>query len=214
MVPGVTFGRAEAVGPKVSGELFLNSLISLGLAMILVMAYIWLRFDFQFGVGAILSLFHDAILTLGVFSFFRIEFTLPVIAALLTVIGYSMNDTVVVYDRIGYGHSSRAADAADYSLPVNARRLGELGRRGEILGDRRELAPKEAQHTGRVPTELEFEVRLYPGARHRFDVAHPVDNPTGKTPGDFDANASADALAAIASFLDRQAISTAQCARG
>jgi preprotein translocase SecF subunit len=99
-VPGVTFGRAEAVGPKVSGELFLNSLISLGLAMLLVMAYIWLRFDFQFGVGAVLSLFHDAILTLGVFSFFRIEFTLPVIAALLTVIGYSMNDTVVVFDRM------------------------------------------------------------------------------------------------------------------
>ena len=99
-VPGVTFGRAEAVGPKVSGELFLNSLISLGLAMILVMAYIWMRFDFQFGVGAVLSLFHDAILTLGIFSFFRIEFTLPVIAALLTVIGYSMNDTVVVFDRM------------------------------------------------------------------------------------------------------------------
>jgi preprotein translocase SecF subunit len=68
--------------------------------MLLVMAYIWLRFDFQFGVGAVLSLFHDAILTLGVFSFFRIEFTLPVIAALLTVIGYSMNDTVVVFDRM------------------------------------------------------------------------------------------------------------------
>ena len=96
----VTFQRADVVGPKVSGELFLNSLISLGLAMLLVMAYIWLRFDFQFGVGAVLSLFHDAILTLGVFSFFRIEFTLPVIAALLTVIGYSMNDTVVVFDRM------------------------------------------------------------------------------------------------------------------
>jgi preprotein translocase subunit SecF len=100
-VPGVTFGRSEAVGPKVSGELFVNSLVSLGLAMILVMGYIWMRFDFQFGVGAVLSLFHDAILTLGVFSFFRIEFTLPVIAALLTVIGYSMNDTVVVFDRCG-----------------------------------------------------------------------------------------------------------------
>ncbi len=99
-VPNVQFGASEAVGPKVSGELFVNSLISLGLAMILVMAYIWMRFDFQFGVGAVLSLFHDAILTLGVFSFFRIEFTLPVIAALLTVIGYSMNDTVVVFDRM------------------------------------------------------------------------------------------------------------------
>jgi preprotein translocase SecF subunit len=98
--PGATFGRTEAVGPKVSGELFVNSLVSLGLAMLLVMAYIWARFDLQFGVGAVLSLLHDAILTLGVFSFFRIEFTLPVIAALLTVIGYSMNDTVVVFDRM------------------------------------------------------------------------------------------------------------------
>jgi preprotein translocase SecF subunit len=100
VVPDVTFGRGEVVSPKVSGELFLNSLISLGLAMLLVMVYIWLRFDFQFGFGAVLSLAHDAILTLGVFSFFRIEFTLPVIAALLTVIGYSMNDTVVVFDRM------------------------------------------------------------------------------------------------------------------
>jgi preprotein translocase SecF subunit len=98
--PGVVFGRTEAVGPKVSGELFVNGLISLGLAMLLVMVYIWVRFDLQFGVGAVLSLFHDAILTLGVFSFFRIEFTLPVIAGLLTVIGYSMNDTVVVFDRM------------------------------------------------------------------------------------------------------------------
>ena len=98
--PGVVFGRTEAVGPKVSGELFANSLYSLMWAMLLVMGYIWIRFDFQFGFGAVLSLFHDAILTLGVFSFFRIEFTLPVIAGLLTVIGYSMNDTVVVFDRM------------------------------------------------------------------------------------------------------------------
>lgn len=99
-VPGVVFGRTEAVGPKVSGELFTNGIISLGLAMLLVMVYIWVRFDLQFGVGAVLSLFHDAVLTMGVFSFFRIEFTLPVIAGLLTVIGYSMNDTVVVFDRM------------------------------------------------------------------------------------------------------------------
>lgn len=100
VTPGVAFGRTEAVGPKVSGELFANGLYSLMWAMLLVMVYIWLRFDLQFGVGAVLSLFHDAILTLGVFSFFRIEFTLPVIAGLLTVIGYSMNDTVVVFDRM------------------------------------------------------------------------------------------------------------------
>ena len=68
VVPGVTFGRTEVVGPKVSGELFTNGLIALGLAMLLMMVYIWLRFDLQFGVGAVLSLFHDAILTLGMFS--------------------------------------------------------------------------------------------------------------------------------------------------
>jgi len=119
-VPGVTFGRSEAVGPKVSGELFVNGLISLGLAMLLVMAYIWMRFDFQFGVGAVLSLFHDAILTLGVFSFFRIEFTLPVIAGLLTVIGYSMNDTVVVFDRMRENFRKykvmKPADVIDLSI--------------------------------------------------------------------------------------------------
>lgn len=98
--PGMHVVRTEVVGPKISGELFSSGLISLGLAMLLVMVYIWLRFDFQFGFGAVLSLLHDAILTLGIFSFFRIEFTLPVIAGLLTVIGYSMNDTVVVFDRM------------------------------------------------------------------------------------------------------------------
>jgi preprotein translocase SecF subunit len=118
--PGVVFGRTEAVGPKVSGELFANGLYSLGWAMLLVMAYIWVRFDLQFGVGAVLSLLHDAILTLGVFSFFRIEFTLPVIAGLLTVIGYSMNDTVVVFDRMRENFrkykAMRPADVIDLSI--------------------------------------------------------------------------------------------------
>ncbi len=100
VAPEARFTRTEVVGPKVSGELFTSGLTALGLAMLLVMVYIWFRFDFQFGFGAVLSLFHDAILTLGVFSFFRIDFTLPVIAGLLTVIGYSMNDTVVVFDRM------------------------------------------------------------------------------------------------------------------
>jgi preprotein translocase SecF subunit len=100
VVESVTFSRTEVVGPKVSGELFASGLIALGLAMLLVMVYIWFRFDLQFGFGAVLSLFHDAILTLGVFSLFRLEFTLPVIAGILTVIGYSMNDTVVVFDRM------------------------------------------------------------------------------------------------------------------
>ncbi|MES1203235.1 MAG: protein translocase subunit SecF [Pseudomonadota bacterium] len=100
VAPDVQFQRQDSVSAEVSGELFASGLIALGLAMLLVMIYIWFRFDLQFGVGAVLSLFHDTILTLGVFSFFQIDFTLPVIAGLLTVIGYSMNDTVVVFDRM------------------------------------------------------------------------------------------------------------------
>jgi preprotein translocase SecF subunit len=88
------------VGPKVSEELFAGGLIALGLAIVLMLIYIAFRFEFQFGVGAVFALFHDTILTLGVFSIFRVEFTLTIIAALLTIIGYSMNDTVVVFDRL------------------------------------------------------------------------------------------------------------------
>lgn len=100
VIPNVKFTRTEVVGPKVSGELFANGLIALGLAIVLMMIYIWIRFRLQFGFGAVLALFHDTILTLGMFSFFRIDFTLTIIAALLTIIGYSMNDTVVVFDRL------------------------------------------------------------------------------------------------------------------
>jgi preprotein translocase SecF subunit len=99
-IANVRIVRTEVVGPKVSGELFASGLIALGLAMLLVMVYIWVRFGLTYGWGAVLSLFHDTILTLGVFSVFRLDFTLPVIAGLLTVIGYSMNDTVVVFDRM------------------------------------------------------------------------------------------------------------------
>jgi preprotein translocase subunit SecF len=100
VVPDLKITRTEVVGPKVSGELFVSGIIALGLAMLLVMVYIWARFGLQFGFGAVLSLLHDTILTLGIFSVFRIDFTLPIIAGLLTVIGYSMNDTVVVFDRM------------------------------------------------------------------------------------------------------------------
>jgi preprotein translocase subunit SecF len=99
-VEGVTFSRTEVVGPKVSEELFAGGLMALGLAILLMLVYIWFRFEWQFGMGAVLALFHDTILTLGLFSLFRIEFTLTIIAALLTIIGYSMNDTVVVFDRL------------------------------------------------------------------------------------------------------------------
>ncbi|MEQ1616967.1 MAG: protein translocase subunit SecF [Terricaulis sp.] len=100
LVPGVTFSRVEVVGPKVSRELFEGGLQALGYAIVLMLIYIWFRFELQFGFGAVLALFHDTILTLGLFSVFRIEFTLTIIAALLTIIGYSMNDTVVVFDRL------------------------------------------------------------------------------------------------------------------
>jgi preprotein translocase SecF subunit len=100
VVPGASFGGRQIVGPKVSDELFSGGLIALGLAIVLMLVYIWFRFEWQFGLGAVLALFHDVILTLGLFSIFRFEFTLTIIAALLTIIGYSMNDTVVVFDRM------------------------------------------------------------------------------------------------------------------
>lgn len=119
-VPNIHIGSTSAVSGKVSGELFSSGLIALGLAMLLVMVYIWFRFGLTFGFGAVLSLFHDAILTLGVFSFFRIEFTLPVIAGILTVIGYSMNDTVVVFDRMRENFRKfkmmKPADVIDLSI--------------------------------------------------------------------------------------------------
>lgn len=100
VVPGITFENVQVVGPKVSGELFRGGILALGLAILLMLIYIWFRFEWQFGLGAVMALFHDVILTLGLFSIFRLEFTLTIIAALLTIIGYSMNDTVVVFDRI------------------------------------------------------------------------------------------------------------------
>jgi preprotein translocase SecF subunit len=100
VVPDVHMRAREVVGPKVSDELFSGGLIALGLAILLMLIYIWFRFEWQFGLGGVMALFHDVILTLGLFSVFRLEFTLTIIAALLTIIGYSMNDTVVVFDRL------------------------------------------------------------------------------------------------------------------
>ena len=96
----VTFSRADVVGPKVSGELFRNGLLALGVAIGLMLIYIWFRFELQFGLGAVAALFHDVILTFGLILLLRIELDLRLIAAILTVIGYSMNDTVVVFDRL------------------------------------------------------------------------------------------------------------------
>ncbi len=95
----VRFSRTELVGPKVSGELFTSGLIGLGLAILLMLIYIWFRFELQFGLGAVAALFHDVFLTFGLIAVLRIEFNLTAVAAILTIIGYSMNDTVVVFDR-------------------------------------------------------------------------------------------------------------------
>jgi preprotein translocase subunit SecF len=97
---GVQFVREEAVGPKISGELFRGGLFALLVAIGLMLLYIWFRFQLQFGLGAVIALFHDIILTMGMLSFFHIEFSLPSIAALLTVIGYSMNEKVISFDRL------------------------------------------------------------------------------------------------------------------
>ncbi len=96
----VTYSRTEVVGPKVSGELFRNGILALGVAIGLMLIYIWFRFELQFGLGAVVALFHDVILTFGLIIILRLEFTLTMIAAILTIIGYSMNDTVVVFDRL------------------------------------------------------------------------------------------------------------------
>jgi preprotein translocase subunit SecF len=96
----VQFTRQEVVGPKVSGELFSGGIIALLVAIGLMMLYIWFRFEWQFGLGAVVGLFHDVILVFGLFAITKMEFTLTAVAAVLTVIGYSMNDTVVVFDRL------------------------------------------------------------------------------------------------------------------
>lgn len=96
----VTVRRVETVGGKVSGELVRTGALSIGLAMLAISLYIWLRFEWQFGVGALLSLIHDVAITMGFFALTRLEFNLNIVAAILTIVGYSLNDTIVTYDRI------------------------------------------------------------------------------------------------------------------
>ncbi len=98
--PGIEYRRVEVVGPKVSGELVKAGTIAVVLAVLAVFVYIMFRFEWQFALGAVFALTHDVILTIGVFSLFKLEFNLSIIAAILTIVGYSLNDTVVVYDRI------------------------------------------------------------------------------------------------------------------
>jgi len=95
-----SFRRVENVGPKVSSELLRSGIIAISVALVLMLIYIWIRFEWQFSLGAILALFHDVIVTLGLFSLLGLEINLSIIAAVLTIVGYSMNDTVVIFDRV------------------------------------------------------------------------------------------------------------------
>jgi preprotein translocase SecF subunit len=99
-VPDIRFISVESVGPKVSGELIMTASIAVLLAIGAVLIYIWMRFEWQFAVAAVVALVHDVVLTIGIFSELQIRFDLAIIAALLTIVGYSLNDTVVVFDRV------------------------------------------------------------------------------------------------------------------
>ncbi|MDB9936596.1 protein translocase subunit SecF [Candidatus Pelagibacter sp.] len=94
------FRRVENVGPKVSAELLKSGIIAIALSLAAMLFYIWIRFEWQFSLGAILALFHDVVITLGFFSLLNLEINLSIVAAILTIVGYSMNDTVVIYDRV------------------------------------------------------------------------------------------------------------------
>ena len=96
----VNFRRVENVGPKVSAELLNSGLLAISLALGAMLFYIWVRFEWQFSAGSILAIFHDVLVTIGLFSLLSLEINLSIVAAVLTIVGYSMNDTVVIYDRI------------------------------------------------------------------------------------------------------------------
>ena len=99
-VGSVNFRRVENVGPKVSGELLKAGLLAISLSLAAMLFYIWIRFEWQFSLGAIVALVHDVIITVGIFSFLAYEVNLSIVAAVLTIVGYSMNDTVVIFDRV------------------------------------------------------------------------------------------------------------------
>lgn len=96
----ITYRRVELVGPKVSGELVEAGILAIVLAAGAMLVYVWFRFEWQFGVGSVIALVHDVAATVGIFALLQLEFNLSIIAAILTIVGYSMNDTVVVYDRV------------------------------------------------------------------------------------------------------------------
>lgn len=98
--PALKIASVESVGPKVSGELVYTSILAVTATSVLIMLYIWLRFEWQFALGGVLALLHDVFITIGMFALFEIKFDLSIVAALLTILGYSINDTVVVFDRL------------------------------------------------------------------------------------------------------------------
>ena len=100
LIAEVNFRRVENVGPKVSSELLQSGIIAISLSLAAMLFYIWIRFEWQFSIGSIIALFHDVVITVGIFSVLSLEINLSIIAAALTIVGYSMNDTVVIYDRI------------------------------------------------------------------------------------------------------------------
>ena len=116
----LTIRRTETVGPKVGDELVRSGALTILIAVAAMLFYIWIRFELPFAVGSVLALFHDVIITIGFFSFFQFEFGLPIIAALLTIIGYSMNDTVVIFDRVrenlGLYRKSKITDIINLSV--------------------------------------------------------------------------------------------------
>ena len=116
----INFRRVENVGPKVSSELLQSGIIAITLSLAAMLFYIWIRFEWQFSIGSIVALFHDVIITLGIFSLLSLEINLSIIAAVLTIVGYSMNDTVVIYDRIrenlGKFHRLDISDIANLSI--------------------------------------------------------------------------------------------------
>jgi preprotein translocase subunit SecF len=100
MDPELKVTSTETVGPKVSGELVTSSIIALAVTSLAIMGYLWLRFEWQFALGGVLALLHDVFITIGIFALFQLKFDLTIVAALLTILGYSINDTVVVFDRL------------------------------------------------------------------------------------------------------------------
>ena len=120
LVSDINFRRVENVGPKVSAELLQSGIMAISLSLAAMLFYIWIRFEWQFSIGSIIALFHDVIITLGIFSLLSLEINLSIIAAALTIVGYSMNDTVVIYDRIrenlGKFHKLEISETANLSI--------------------------------------------------------------------------------------------------